>query len=1589
MATKKGTPKKVGRASGARPPAPRAPGSSGPASPAASGQAPDGAVEALAQQAELLRHANDQLEMVREQFADLYDYAPVGYATLDEAGVIHRINLPGAAILGCARNEAIGTRLATYVRSGFRTACATFVRDAFAGTGSNTCEVALRHGKWSAGHVQLIAASASGGRDLGHAGPQVRIAMVDVTERKRAEDALRASEGRHEAVVSAMAEGVVVHAADGAIVAANTAAQRILGLTFDEIRGRAPTDPGWQTIHEDGSPFPGSEHPAQVVLRTGVAQWDVLMGIFVPGDGTRWINVRAEPLRGADGKVDGAVATFADVTAQRLREAEVRASRAQLAQVLEGGSDGFWDWDLQAGRVHFSARMSAILGGPGVATDDFVSTWPDRVAPEQREAITARLAAIQDGEVDRIDAEYRVRTTAGAWKWLRAKGRVVARGGDGKPTRLAGTVSDVTEFKEVGERLRRSETLHRAIARSVPGAAVFLADENLRIVLADGPALAQEGLRGIDLEGRLATEVRLPGAEAFDGSHFRAAFRGEASHFELSLGERIYSVEVAPVRDEQGKVFLAAASAVDVTSLKKAEAELRTRHESLAHRYELLATQSRDVIFFVRASDGRILEANQAAVASYGYSREELLSMTVRDLRPPETAPDVPRQMGAASQGNVIFETVQRRKDGTTFPVEVSSSGAEVAGEQVLVGIVRDISRRKRAERELVARRELLDAAVRDLPVGTFLVRGSDLTIQLANPTFLALAAGRGEVGRSILEVWPEVRTPLEARLKTILQSGEPAERSDQRVLLSRSPGGPVDERFFNWTLRRVRLSSEGEYGVLGTLQETTARREAEASAKETAEWLNLALESSDAGTWEWDLRTNANTWSDGMWRLHGLEPQGRLSSYEVWRSAIHEDDRNRTEWAAQNAARLGVDIHLQYRVRAPDGGERWLAARARPVQDASGHTIRYRGTVFDVTARHRAEEARKALDREKAALENEARIRAFVSSVPDASFAFFDHDLRYVFAAGASLARLGLTPEGLEGRTLSEASPPGVALVLEVPLRAAFEGTSSELDLAVDDRVHRFRIAPVTDAEGRIDRVSVVSVDITSRHEAEAALQRSEAKYRGLNESLADGFALVDPNGPILEFNEAFRAMVGYSAEELARMTYRDLTPEVWHSFEARIIEEQVLPRGHSDVYEKEYRRKDGTVFPVELRTFSLRDPDRGLLFWAIVRDISTRRHGDLALRASEARFRAIADMAPIGICEMEPSGEIRYLNASGRQIVGASSGPSGGSVWYDAVHAEDRERVARAWAEAVSSRSPFASELRFLKAGGAVTRARCLASPLGDGRPEAPRYIGVFVDVTTERALQAQVSVSARHTALGTLVGGIAHEMNNPLAATLANAGFAIEELRDLRGDLRGEKPPAPDAMVARVDDVVEALEGAQEAAQRVAGIVRQLMTLARPEAKRSRVSVAEVVEHAIGWVPHGALDDVRVDFERAPAPDVLAAAGQLEQVVASLIANAAQATRPGRPGRVTLRIGSGEGGGAWIEVADDGGGMTPDVLDRIFDPFFTTRRVGNGMGLGLAVAHAIVTAHGGSITASSEPGKGSTFRVDLPATGAAPVA
>jgi signal transduction histidine kinase len=126
--------------------------------------------------------------------------------------------------------------------------------------------------------------------------------------------------------------------------------------------------------------------------------------------------------------------------------------------------------------------------------------------------------------------------------------------------------------------------------------------------------------------------------------------------------------------------------------------------------------------------------------------------------------------------------------------------------------------------------------------------------------------------------------------------------------------------------------------------------------------------------------------------------------------------------------------------------------------------------------------------------------------------------------------------------------------------------------------------------------------------------------------------------------------------------------------------------------------------------------------------------------------------------------------------------------------------------------------------------------------------------------------------------------------------------------------------------------------------------------------------------------------VRVENGGAPDVLACPGQIVQVVVNLLTNAARAARPGRPSLIIARIGPGSPGMARLDIIDNGEGIAPHVLPRIFDPFFTTADVGEGMGLGLSTCHAIVTSHAGSLTVTSDVGRGSTFRVELPAAPAA---
>lgn len=278
----------------------------------------------------------------------------------------------------------------------------------------------------------------------------------------------------------------------------------------------------------------------------------------------------------------------------------------------------------------------------------------------------------------------------------------------------------------------------------------------------------------------------------------------------------------------------------------------------------------------------------------------------------------------------------------------------------------------------------------------------------------------------------------------------------------------------------------------------------------------------------------------------------------------------------------------------------------------------------------------------ENACREISEKYRRFQANIPGMVYLFAlhpdgSHSFPYVNSAAKQL--FGLEPDALmhEGSLLFDLIHPDDKVRYKNSLRRSAEALQpwrEELRGIVNGEVRWYEgiARPEPQINGDILWDGIV-LEISERKRAEEALRESEAKYRRLHETMMDAFVRIDMSGRIREANRAYQALLGYSEEELLQRTHGDLTPEKWHALEARMVENQVLVNGHSQVYEKEYRRKDGTVFPVELRTFLLRDDaDRPVGMWAIVRDITERKRAEDERARLESQLRQAQKMESVG---------------------------------------------------------------------------------------------------------------------------------------------------------------------------------------------------------------------------------------------------------------------------------------------------------------------------------------------------------------------
>ncbi|MCE5267104.1 MAG: PAS domain S-box protein [Planctomycetaceae bacterium] len=460
--------------------------------------------------------------------------------------------------------------------------------------------------------------------------------------------------------------------------------------------------------------------------------------------------------------------------------------------------------------------------------------------------------------------------------------------------------------------------------------------------------------------------------------------------------------------------------------------------------------------------------------------------------------------------------------------------------------------------------------------------------------------------------------------------------------LVETTPGLPIvvlsglaDEKI---AMEAMRLGAE-DYLLKGRIDAQTVgrairyamnRKLAAEALRESEERLRLAIDAIGGGNYTFDFASKEAHFSPELKVLFGLRPDEAL----LWDAdklpvAIHPEDRQNfvaVREAGNNPLGTGL-FRLEFRIFHTDGGIRWLQVNGRTEftgESGERRPRRTAGVVIDITDKKRAESA---------LLKSEARYRAVVETARE-GIAIVDPQENIVFVNQAFADMLGCEREEMAGLNLQSFAAKNEFARYEDDTAVRRQRRPSQYKTTLRHKSgepRRLSVSsnPLTDEHGSfIGSIGLVT-DITDRERAEAALRASEAKYRQLHETMRDAFVGVALDGRIVECNKTYADMLGYTREELCALTYMDFTPEKWHSMQADIIKSQVVPRGYSDIFEKEYRRKDGTVFPVELRLVLLRD-DAGQpqKTWGIVRDITDRKLAEESLRQSEDRYHSLFNM-------------------------------------------------------------------------------------------------------------------------------------------------------------------------------------------------------------------------------------------------------------------------------------------------------------------------------------------------------------------------
>jgi len=669
----------------------------------------------------------------------------------------------------------------------------------------------------------------------------------------------------------------------------------------------------------------------------------------------------------------------------------------------------------------------------------------------------------------------------------------------------------------------------------------------------------------------------------------------------------------------------------------------RKQEENILQRYKVLAEYSRDIILFMEADSGRILEANIAAEKAYGYRRNELLNLGIHDLRGPEKRDLIEKQMVEANRNGILFETVHKRKDGSIFPVEVSSRGETIGGVRTLISIVRDITERKQAENQISENESKYRALFTTMAEGAALHeitysaagKAENYRILEVNPAFEIQTGVKGENVRGHLatEAYQTDIPPYFEIYEKVARTGEPYSFETYFQ--------PLNKYF----AISVYSPKPGWFATVFT--NITERKKAEEDLRQSEEKYRLIVEETLDLIFTTNSREEFAYVSPSVKSILGYNPSELIGKQFI--SLVHPQDKLAMTEEIKRSYTNGYNASMEneYRLRHSSGEWRWVISKGARVVDTKGDFLYFIGIIKDITARKQAEAALKQSEQNLRNSMDSSVVGIYIVN-KYANKAFFDiFGYRDMEDVKAKPPHEHYTPESYSaylrrGEQLSHGEPTPDSFEIDIIRK---DGAVRHLQVS--------RSEVFWDGERRRQ---VFFHDITERKQAEDALRLTEQNLRNSIDRSFIGTYILNIDQDTVYVNKAFMDIFGYKNIEEVKNgpPHTHFTPESYAKWALR--HEKLMQGTHyPDNYEADIIQKDGAIRHLQVYRQDV-FWDGKMRYQVLYHDITERKQAEEALKESESRFHELYENSPIGLYRTTLDGRILMANPALIEMLGYS---------------------------------------------------------------------------------------------------------------------------------------------------------------------------------------------------------------------------------------------------------------------------------------------------------------------------------------------